>query len=356
MLVKWGGGGTVYTACQILNTYDSDREGYRMARFDPKTVLSRQLLEQLYVEDGFSIKELANRFGCGETTVRRALRAQGIAIRNKHDYRLEISRAELERLYCEEGVTEDAIGQAFGCNGRTIGRRLEEYGIPRRQSGPVARYCVSPALLTSWTPELAYAVGLLAADGCLAKDRAEVEFVSSETELIKLFCRALQLNDVRSTVAQRRSGGAPWYRIRLNDGGLRRFLEETGLTPAKSRTLGELQLPDEVFRDFLRGALDGDGSWYISQHWNGRYRYLRVELCSASLCFVEWIRGKIEQLADLRGNLHENRRGHAYNLLYIGRKALALGDWIYYASDLLALPRKRLIWQEMHSQQGELDG
>jgi hypothetical protein len=326
-----------------------------MPRFDPKTVFSCQLLKQLYVEDRLSIKEIARRFGCGETTVGRELRAHGIAIRDKHDYRLELSRAELERLYCEGGFTEDVIGRLFDCSGRTVGRRLEEFGIPRRQNGPVARHCVSPTLLSSWTPELAYAVGLLAADGCLAKERAEVEFVSAETELIELFCRALQLGDVRPTVAKQRSGGAPWYRVRLNDGGLRSFLEETGLTPAKSRTLGALQLPDGVFRDFLRGALDGDGSWYISQHWNGRYRYLRVELSTASLCFGEWVRAKVEQLADLRGNLHENSRGSAYQLLYIGRKALALGAWIYYAPDVLALSRKRLIWQEMQSKQGEIN-
>ena len=144
-----------------------------MARFDPKTALSRQLLEQLYVAERLSIKEVANHFSCGETTIGRALREHGIATRSKHDYRLEISRTELARLYCEDGLTEDAIGQVFGCDGRTIGRRLEECGIQRRHSGPVAEHRVPSTLLTAWTPELAYAVGLIAADGCLAKDRAE---------------------------------------------------------------------------------------------------------------------------------------------------------------------------------------
>lgn len=326
-----------------------------MARFDPKTALSRQLLEQLYVAEGLSIKEVANHCGCGETTVGRALREHGIATRNKHDYRLEIPRAELERLYCEDGLTEDAIGQVFGCNGRTIGRRLEEGSIQRRHSGPVAEHRVPSTLLASWTPELAYAVGLIAADGCLARDRAEVEFVSAEIELIELFCRALHLGDIRPTVARHPPSGRSWYRIRLNDRELRMFLEEIGLTPAKSHTINSLQIPDEVFRDFLRGALDGDGSWYISQHWDERYRYLRVELCSASLSFVEWIRGKVERLAELWGGVHENRRGHAYNLLYIGRKALALGEWVYYAPDVLALSRKRQIWQEMPRNQGEIN-
>ena len=134
------------------------------------------------------------------------------------------------------------------------------------------------------------------------------------------------------------------------------FLEEIGPDTSEEPYYSDsLQIPDEVFRDFLRGALDGDGSWYISQHWDERYRYLRVELCSASLSFVEWIRGKVERLAELWGGVHENRRGHAYNLLYIGRKALALGHWVYYAPDVLALSRKRQIWQEMHRKQGEIN-
>jgi hypothetical protein len=317
-----------------------------MARFDSKTELSLQLLKQLYVEERLSIKEVANRFGCGETTVGRALRAQGIAIRNKHDYRLEMSRAELERLYCDEELTEDAIGRVFGCNGRTVGRRLEEYGIPRRPTGSAPKYAVPPEVLLSWSADLAYAIGLLTADGNLNKDRSRVEFISTDTDLIDLYCRALRLGDIHVVFTPQQSRQS-WYQVKLSDRDFRAFIEEVGLTPAKSKTLGPLRVPDPVFRDFLRGVLDGDGSWYIAPSWSGRYRYLRVELCSASLDFLEWMTGRIEQLSGLRGHLQKKAGREAYNLLFIGQKARELGNYVYYSDEVLALPRKRRVWQQM---------
>jgi len=33
-----------------------------------------------------------------------------------------------------------------------------------------------------------------------------------------------------------------------------------GITPAKSHTINQIIIPEEFFRDFLRGHLDGDGS------------------------------------------------------------------------------------------------
>lgn len=317
-----------------------------MTRFDPKTQLSRELLEQLYNGDRLTIEEIAGQVGCGATTIGRALRAYDIPIRSKHDYRLEISHDELERLYCREGLTEAEIGRRFDCNGRTIGRRLVGYGIPRRPVGSAPKYAVPPEVLGSWSANLAYAIGLLTADGNLNKDRIRVEFISTDKELIDLFCQALRLGDIHVVFTPQQSRSA-WYQVKFSDRAFRAFLEEVGLTSAKSKTLGRLLIPDSVFPDFLRGVLDGDGSWYVSKSWSGRYQYLRVELCSASLIFIEWVASKIEQLFGLQGHLQKKRATEAYSLLFIGSKALELGGYVFYADDVLALPRKRQIWQRM---------
>jgi len=317
-----------------------------MTRFDPQKQLSCELLTQLYRDDRLTMEEIAHRMGCGATTVARALRVHHIPIRSKHDYRLEISRDELIRLYCEEGLTEDAIGRLFACNGRTIGRRLEEFGISRRPIGSRPKYIVPPEVLTVWSADLAYAVGLLTADGNLNKGRTRVEFISTDKELIDLFCKALRLQDVHVVFTPQQTR-ASWYQIKLSDRAFRGFLEEVGLTSTKSKTLGPLQIPDPVFPDFLRGVLDGDGSWYVAESWSGRYRYLRVELCSAGLNFIEWIASKIAQLCGLQGHLQKKRSREAYSLLFIGVKALELGDYVFYSNDVLALPRKRQVWQQM---------
>ncbi|HZQ09907.1 MAG TPA: LAGLIDADG family homing endonuclease [Anaerolineae bacterium] len=318
-----------------------------MPRFNSKTQLSRAKLEQLYIEQLLPTAEIARRLGCGETTVLRALHDYGIPVRSKSDYRLEIPREELERLYVENGFSEDEIAQWFHTTQITISRRLIEFGITTRQGG-VATQSIRPSVLSVWSPELAYAVGLIASDGNLDSDRVRVEFVSTDRELIDLYCEALGLDSIHVGETSYKSR-KPWYKVRISDRTFRNFLEKIGLTPAKSKTLGELQIPDKFFADFLRGVLDGDGSWYIHKSLFGRYQYLRVELSSASSRFIKWIEQKIIELGGMNGIWRTRSLGRYHYLTFIGKQALELGRWVYYAPDVLALSRKRRVWEEIQN-------
>ncbi len=264
--------------------------------------------------------------------------------------RKEFSRQELENLYCDRGMTEDDIGDLFGCSGRTIGRRLKELGIPIRSVGPVSSVTVPLEHLRHWSPQLAYAVGLIAADGNLNKDRVRVEFISTDYELVELYCRALCIENAH-VVFTRQHSRKSWYQVKLDDRSFREFLEALGLTPAKSKTLRALQIPDDMFPDFLRGLLDGDGSWYLSRSWLGRYTYLRVEVCSASRSFIRWIAETVERLNGLVGYLRARPFGRSYDLTFIGQKALALGNWVYYSPTVLALSRKRRVYESMKTRE-----
>lgn len=317
-----------------------------MPRFDPKTQLTRELLERLYDREHRSSKEIADRFGCGETTVLRALHEHRIPIRSKRDYRLEIPREDLKQLYIDEGLTEEEIAQQFNCTQRTISRRLIELGIPTRGVGPVAIYTVPSSLLASWTENLAYAIGLIATDGNLSKDSVQVEFISTDRELIDLYCSALGLTGIyiSSTSYPLRK---TWHKARVSDRTFYAFLKSIGLTPRKSKTLGPLEIPDQWFRDFLRGTLDGDGSWYKSKSWAGRYQYLRVELCSASKNFIAWVSQKTFELAGLQGTLRSRSLGRYHYLTFLGQQALELGNWLYYSPSVVALTRKRDVWEQM---------
>jgi hypothetical protein len=128
----------------------------------------------------------------------------------------------------------------------------------------------------------------------------------------------------------------------FSDPGFRVFLEHIGLSPAKSKTIGPLKIPDQVFSDFIRGMWDGDGCWHI--HRKPRRSashpgYLRGTLTSASPAFLEWIQTTVERIVGLCGHIYGIR------LVYYGREAVALGEWLYWAPDIPALSRKRSIWE-----------
>jgi hypothetical protein len=197
---------------------------------------------------------------------------------------------------------------------------------------------VPAELLVRWAPELAYAVGLIAADGNLVKGRHSVKFVSTDWELIEVYRACLQLDpDVRTYLRQLRQGHKPLYVVKFADRAFRACLEGVGLMPAKGRekTLGPLAVSHTVFRDFVRGCWDGDGGWHIA-----RNRYLIACLTSASAAFLEWLQRIIEQQTGLYGGIS------AMQLRYQSSEAVALGCWLYYAPDVPALGRKRAIWEQ----------
>ena len=141
------------------------------------------------------------------------------------------------------------------------------------------------------------------------------------------------------------------YRILWRDRRFFEWVEGIGLSPAKSRTLGELTVPDEYFADFARGCIDGDASIvvYVDRHHSHKdlryvYERLCVTLVSASRPFVDWFRTSLLRLVGIHGSISEkvSRSGRPYWVFrYARRESHRLLSWIYYARSIPCLARKR---------------
>ena len=146
----------------------------------------------------------------------------------------------------------------------------------------------------SWTPELAYVVGLLATDGNLSNDGRHIVMRSSDTDLLQTFKKCLSLNN---KIGQTRNKNVLSYRVQFGNVQFYDWLVEMGLSPAKTYTLGEIRVPEEFFRDFLRGHLDGDGSIRVYvDHYNTYYSHnyannrVFTRFISASPTHIIWLR------------------------------------------------------------------
>ncbi len=192
---------------------------------------------------------------------------------------------------------------------------------------------------TTWRPELAYAVGLLASDGCLSSDGRHVELTSNDTEQLETFKRALGIEHIK--IGTKVSGycGMPTTRVEFGSVLFHAWLVSIGLTPAKSKTIGPLLIPDEYFFDFFRGCWDGDGCIYA--YWDPRWRdsylfYLGV--ASASMVFVHWLQQVIFRLTSATG--HVSVSNDLLQLRYAKREARIVFDHMFYADSVPHLSRK----------------
>jgi len=260
----------------------------------------------------------------------------------------------LRRLYVDERLTTGEVAARLGCGATTVARRLRRFGISARPRGPspghaFERGTATPYRRTHWSPETAYVVGLIATDGNLSGNGRSVSITSKDLDLLETVRACLGLRTEMSPV--KGGYGTTCYRVQWSDCRFYRWLLGIGLTPAKSLTLGPLDIPDEYFADFLRGCIDGDGSivTYVDRYNTPKspayvYTRLFVSIVSASPRFVEWMQTRIQSLRGLSGSLMIRRsagRRDMWCLRYAKRESLAVLRWIYYAPELASLGRKR---------------
>jgi hypothetical protein len=196
-----------------------------------------------------------------------------------------------------------------------------------------------------WSAELAYAVGLMATDGNLSPDERHLELTSKDLEQVQNIKNVFNVNAEISTKGGGTYGkGKEYFRIQWGDVTLYKFLLEAGLTPRKSFTLGALKIPDEYFFHFLRGCYDGDGSFYsyFDPRWKSSFMFYFTFL-SASYEHILWLQETIQRLSGLSGHItRTGKRCLMSNLKYAKKETLILLNYIYPASSVLCLERKRL--------------
>lgn len=214
----------------------------------------------------------------------------------------------------------------------------------RRASAPAS---------TEWTPTLAYAVGLLATDGCQTDGR-HLAFPSADRELVEILLRCLGKTNKIAEVRTRTGGTV--YRTQIGDVALCRWLLAVGVTPRKSLTLGPLNVPDEYLLECARGLMDGDGGITNFTHAatkktypNYQYERIVVGFNSASRSHLEWLRAKLEPHINAPGWLGvkpaREERHEFLTLRYGKRDGLRLLPLLYRDESVPRLDRKYRSWR-----------
>ncbi len=93
---------------------------YRSVRNIPK-----QLLENLYVKEKWTLRDIADYIGCSVDTIVRRMQMYKIA---RRETRKDINRATLVNLYEVSHTSIEALARRFNVSTATISNRLHEYG------------------------------------------------------------------------------------------------------------------------------------------------------------------------------------------------------------------------------------
>lgn len=204
--------------------------------------------------------------------------------------------------------------------------------------GPAPRGQVS----TAWSPNLAYAVGLITTDGSLSKNGRHINLTSKDVDQIVNFKKCLGIEHIK--IGRKSSGYSKeklYHQVQFGDVLFYRWLMSIGLKPNKSKILESLKIPDQYFFDFLRGCFDGDGciNAYWDPRWHSSYMFY-LSFASASPQFLLWLQSTITRLTPARGVINNSKAARIEQLRYAKTATRILFKRMYYSEDVISLKRK----------------
>ena len=143
---------SIRQVAQILDsTPDRVTTGLRAAGIAPRArgrhdgvqlaPITAEQLQELYVRQQLSAREIAEQLGGEQTRVLDALRREGIPVRpggsppgprGPRVPQLHLGAAELGRLYVEDEFDDEQIGRRYGVSSWQVRRRRTELGVTRR--------------------------------------------------------------------------------------------------------------------------------------------------------------------------------------------------------------------------------
>jgi hypothetical protein len=190
-----------------------------------------------------------------------------------------------------------------------------------------------------WSPEFAYAIGLITTDGSLSKNGRTIDFTSKDLVQVKNFLQCLGVkNKIGKKYSSRRYLS---YRTQVGDVFFYQFLNRIGLSPNKTKTIGGIMVPQKYFFDFLRGHFDGDGTFYsyLDPRWKSSFMWYTI-FTSASRKHIDWLREKLYEILQIKG--HIDSSGSVFQLKYAKTESLEIIWKMYYTPTVVCLPRKRV--------------
>jgi hypothetical protein len=174
---------------------------------------------------------------------------------------MRITKSQLVALYAKR--TDDQIGKLFGVTGHSVGDWRRHYGIQRKPRETYNKYTLDRDFFAKIdTEEKAYALGLIASDGWVARSGKQVSLALQvrDRHILYDLRRALK-SDARVFDKARGgfAGSGPRKQITFDSKKLVADLARWGVIPGKSVTLRYPRIPKHLECHFARGLFDGDG-------------------------------------------------------------------------------------------------
>jgi hypothetical protein len=246
------------------------------------------------------------------------------------------------------GESVQSIARSLGVDASTVSTRLQGAGVAlrgpreataanlsrdpelRSRMGRRRSYPVDPDFFASWSPVVAYVVGLFQADGSNQVERGTVCITLKASDGPHLEALAREMGAVRPLIPNRAGG----LTFSVQNRRLSQGLADWGVVSPKTFTAStDTRLLADA--DYWRGVVDGDGT--VCEAADGRRILSLVGTEAMCAQFLEFCR---VHSCGLRASVHRNRS--IWTAKVSGDEASVMAS-VLYDRPGLALPRKAAV-------------
>lgn len=260
-----------------------------------------------------------------------------------------LPKQTLIKLYLEENRSLGDIAMIYHCSRTYIMKLARKYRINLKtksearvlalKSGklPFQYWPVDENFFSEWSEDMAYVLGFVFADGCIAKDslgNMTLVISTNDQDLLTEIKKVLKSEcPLRSYKNQPKL-----YHLRIGRRQVIDDLLQLGVTPKKSFTMKFPEIPKEYVSHFIRGYFDGDGTIYYERRNNKPI----VKFVCGSKDFLKSTYFYLKQaLPSIGGKIYAHKGERAFYLVYTRKKDLIkLYDFLYFSKGELYLRRK----------------
>jgi hypothetical protein len=247
-------------------------------------------------------------------------------------------RDTMIRLAAE--MNDAQMAKRLGCSSFTIRFWRDRHGLPRSKANPGGiRWKTNRDFFAKIdTPEKAYVLGFIIADGSVHKSGKAVTFVvkESDADILRSIAAATGCDAPLYPKIARGGGGPPErHQLALHLSG-RKLVEDLatlGVFANKSLTATFPAIPSLLERHMIRGLWDGDG-------WVGKRQFSLIGTTAVT-------EGAADAIECHTGHRLARSLSNGFPRVQGGRKARAVMEWMY-ADAPISLARKaeafRLYW------------
>jgi len=200
-----------------------------------------------------------------------------------------------------------------------------------------------------WTPEMAYILGFMYADGNIVKTKRGNHYVAIYTADEPLLVAMAKCMQSEHKIAERKSETGANYRIQIGSKEWFEDLGKLGLFPDKTSRMRLPEIPEKYFGDFVRGYFDGDGNvWKGLIHKDRATATLTIQVSftSCSQKYLSDLRLSLQILGIKGGGIFTPKKLNYSRLTFSSNDALKIYEIMYNSQHKLYLKRKKIVFEQ----------